>query len=248
VTTDIEIDGGMHVLVDMQDYDSDDVGSGPSTVPYSVVASWIGTTSAEHTLRISVPEKGGYAIVDGLMQVHAYPSSKSFKLTRFRFEALDNDINVTTTSTTTSATSISNSPAGTTSSAGPTSTKGDSNTSRSSSPHSNHRAIIIGVVCTVLGLVLIFLVWWFYIRPRGRRNTTYDVDTTYTGGAATPPIGDYNQDGYDGYGSSPRMVESAVPRSRNRAGRGRSLAPSSYQDGLASVAQSVVGGRPTGYA
>lgn len=75
VTTDIQIDGGIHVLVDMRDYDSDDVGSGLSTVPYSVVASWIGTTSAEHTLRISVPENGGYAIVDGLMQVHAYPSS-----------------------------------------------------------------------------------------------------------------------------------------------------------------------------
>lgn len=60
----------------MQDYDSTDVGSGLSTVPYSVVASWIGTASAEHTLRISVPVGGGYAIVDGLMQVHcrAHPS------------------------------------------------------------------------------------------------------------------------------------------------------------------------------
>jgi len=75
MTTDIEIDGGIHVLVDMQDYDSDDMGSGLSTVPYSVVASWIGTTSAEHTLHILVPENGRYAIMDGLMQVHAYPSS-----------------------------------------------------------------------------------------------------------------------------------------------------------------------------
>ena len=96
--------------------------------------------------------------------------------------------------------------------------------------------------------MLIFLVWWFYIRPRGRRNTTNDEDTTYTGGAATPPIGDYNQDAYDGYASSPGMAESVVPRTRNRGGRVRSLAPSSYQDGLASVPQSVVGGRPTGYA
>lgn len=91
--------------------------------------------------------------------------------------------------------------------------------------------------------MLIFLVWWFYIRPRGRRNIiTNDEDTTYTGGAATPPIGDYNQDGYDGYASSPRMAESAVPRTRNRGGRVRALAPPSYQDGLASVLSPQIDG------
>jgi hypothetical protein len=74
VTTDIVIDGGDHLLVDMQDHNSPDVGSGPGTLPYSVVASWIGTVSRDHTLRI-VPAKGGYAIVDGLMQVHSYHSS-----------------------------------------------------------------------------------------------------------------------------------------------------------------------------
>jgi len=129
--------------------------------------------------------------------------------------------------------------ASTSTSAGATSTTSDLNRSGSSSPHSNHWAIIIGVVCTVLGLVLIFLVWWFYIHPRGRRNTTNNEDTPYTGGAATPPVDDYNQDGYGRYGSSLQMVESAVPRSRNRAGRVQSLAPSSYQDGLASIAQLV---------
>ncbi|KIM38713.1 hypothetical protein M413DRAFT_12634 [Hebeloma cylindrosporum] len=200
VTTDIEIDGGIHVLVDMRDYDSDDVGSGLSTVPYSVVASWIGTTSGEHTLRISVPVGGEYAIVDGLMQVHVLsdPSSSS----------------------------------------GSISTKGGNNASGS--------RVIVGVVCAVIAIALIFLLWWFCFRRRGRNNAMNELDPPYTGGAGTPPIDDYNQDGYDGYGSSPRMVESVAPsayRPRNRAGGVQSLA-SSRQDGLASVAQSVVGGPP----
>jgi len=257
VTTDIEVDGGIHVLVDMKDYDSDDVGSGLSTVPYSVVASWIGTTSAEHTLRISVPENGGYAIVDGLMQVHAV-SSKSFKLTSFRFEALDNDINVTNvtttsiTSTATSTTSFSTSsssyPSSSTPAKGP---DGPSDSGSSSSSHGNHLGIIIGIISAVLAIILIFLIWWFCIRRRGRRNVRNEMDTPFTGGADSPPIDSNDQDGYDGYGypSSPRMVQPAavypaVRRTRNRAGRVQSLAPSSRQDGLASVTHSVIGGPP----
>ena len=264
VTTDIEVDGGIHVLVDMKDYDSDDVGSGLSTVPYSVVASWIGTTSAEHILRISVPENGEYAIVDGLMQVHA-ASSKSFKLTSFRFEAPDNDINVTTTSITSSSTATSTTSFSTSSTSDPsssaaaTSAKGGPSDSRSnSSSHSNHLGIIIGVISAVLAIILIFLVWWFCIRRRGRSNTRNEMDTPFTGGADSPPIDSNDQDGYDGYGypssPPPRTVQPAaaypaVRRTRNRAGRVQSLAPSSRQDGLASVAHSVIGGRPPmGYA
>ena len=66
VTSYIQIDGDtIPLLVDMQDYHSD-VDVGP-TIAYSVVASWIGTVSEEHTLRIS--SANSYGIVDAIMQV-----------------------------------------------------------------------------------------------------------------------------------------------------------------------------------
>ena len=58
-----------HLMVDMQDYHPPDVNPGPTpTIGYSVVASWIGTASEEHTLWIKSADS--YGIVDALMQVH----------------------------------------------------------------------------------------------------------------------------------------------------------------------------------
>jgi hypothetical protein len=104
---------------------------------------------------------------------------------------------------------------------------------------------VVGVISAVLAIVLIFLVWWFCVRGRSRSN--------HPGGPCTdPPIESIEGDDYplDGYDPSLQTVQPAargnvVPRTRNRAGRQQSLARSSQrQDGLASVAQSVVGAPP----
>jgi len=70
ITTEIFLDGILIKTADMQDYDSTDVMSGDGTVASAIVASFVGTTSKQHTVRVAVPsgeDSPGYAVVDAFL-------------------------------------------------------------------------------------------------------------------------------------------------------------------------------------
>ena len=70
IMTDIFLDGILIKTADLQDYDSTDDGSGGGTVASAIVASFTGTTSKQHTIRVGIPsgeDIPGYAVVDAFL-------------------------------------------------------------------------------------------------------------------------------------------------------------------------------------
>ena len=68
--TAIFLDDILVQTTDLQDYDSTHVGSGDWTVASPIVASFVGMTSKQHTVRVAVPsgeDSPGYAVVDALL-------------------------------------------------------------------------------------------------------------------------------------------------------------------------------------
>ena len=68
VSTDYQVDGNPPVYADMQDHSVPPTGGGGNaTVASNVVASWIGNVDQQHTIYITIPPGGQFAVVDMFM-------------------------------------------------------------------------------------------------------------------------------------------------------------------------------------
>lgn len=67
IATDYQIDNNPPVNVDMRDYSVPARDGGNATVPAGVVGHWISTTNQQHTIRVTIPPGGSYAVVDMFM-------------------------------------------------------------------------------------------------------------------------------------------------------------------------------------
>ena len=68
VSTDYGIDGNPPLTADMQDHSVPaTTPGGNATVASGVVASWTGTANQEHTILVTIPPGGAYAVVDMFM-------------------------------------------------------------------------------------------------------------------------------------------------------------------------------------
>jgi hypothetical protein len=67
VSTDYGIDGNPPSTTDMQDHSVPATAGGNATVASNVVASWTGTANQEHTILVTIPAGGDYAVVDMFM-------------------------------------------------------------------------------------------------------------------------------------------------------------------------------------
>jgi hypothetical protein len=69
VKTQHTLDGNITLIIDLQDHTVPDVGVGSASRASSIVAQYIGPSELRHTIRISVPPRERYAVVDRLMYV-----------------------------------------------------------------------------------------------------------------------------------------------------------------------------------
>ena len=67
VTTQLSLDGGPAVVVDLRDYSRPETSGGPETVAYSAVWGMTGLTNTQHQLVASMAPGGAYVVVDGFM-------------------------------------------------------------------------------------------------------------------------------------------------------------------------------------
>ena len=67
VATDYAIDGNPPIFVDMQDHSPPTPSDQNATVASGVVGSWTSTANQEHTITVTIPPGGLYAVVDMFM-------------------------------------------------------------------------------------------------------------------------------------------------------------------------------------
>lgn len=67
VATNYAIDGNPPITVDMQDHSVPTTDGGTAIVTAAVVGSWTSNANQEHTVTVTIPVGGSYAIVDVFM-------------------------------------------------------------------------------------------------------------------------------------------------------------------------------------
>ena len=67
VSTDYAIDGNTPITIDMQDHSAPATSGGNATVASGVVGQWTSSVNQEHTILVTIPPGGTYAVVDMFM-------------------------------------------------------------------------------------------------------------------------------------------------------------------------------------
>ena len=67
VATQHTVDNTERILMDLQDHAVPDRGSGGGSKASAIVGRYVGSTSKMHSIRVSMPPGGRYAVLDRLM-------------------------------------------------------------------------------------------------------------------------------------------------------------------------------------
>ncbi|KAF9529827.1 hypothetical protein CPB83DRAFT_905679 [Crepidotus variabilis] len=150
VTTEYVLDGTKRTIIDLQDHNSPNLGTGGGTVASSIVASFIGSSSQTHEIGVFVAPGAKYAVLDRLI-----------------FEVEDDPTSTQTPKTATQTVVIQTTP-------GKSSASGSQSSAASASiSHSTRNlSIALGIVGPLLALLVLFLIWWLLSRRRRSRSRT----------------------------------------------------------------------------
>ncbi|KAH6891617.1 hypothetical protein BKA70DRAFT_1572055 [Coprinopsis sp. MPI-PUGE-AT-0042] len=196
ITTQVRLDGGVPVVIDLQDKTVTPEVDGPTTVESSVLWSEKGLTNTEHVLIIDVAPGGRFAVVDQLIVEQDGTSTT--------------DTTTETTATDTATETTSETP--TTSSR----TRPAAATSPTASPTPatiTGLTITIAVVCSVAGALIILLALLFFLRRRRHRREREAwgrMNPALPPGPPPPPMDTID----DGINAPPKQRFRSIP-SRN---------------------------------
>ncbi|KAF9034082.1 hypothetical protein BJ165DRAFT_1534283 [Panaeolus papilionaceus] len=77
VTTQLSLNGGPRIILDLQDHNYRGPGQDTESVAYDVVLSWAGLPYGTHTLEVSVAPGEDFAIFDGIIYTESVPDVPS---------------------------------------------------------------------------------------------------------------------------------------------------------------------------
>jgi hypothetical protein len=168
VRTQHTIDGNNSFVVDLQDHTVPDAGVGSASQASSIVARYIGSSESRHTIRISVPRRERYAVVDTLMYVRRAITHLYLIIIVVSFEVEESDSSTPparpiATSAQTSAGVRATSSTNITATAGPFGFGESSSTDKE-----RKLTIILGILGPFLALFFVLLFVYLYYRRRTR--------------------------------------------------------------------------------